>query len=78
MICGWDGLHGVNPWATEEDVIWEVKINYMAECFLSGRANFDREQDGSFSTMLQIVICLDGDYLIDSIYFSISNLFDEF
>jgi hypothetical protein len=20
MICGWDSLHGMNPWATEEDV----------------------------------------------------------
>ena len=27
MICGWDGLHGMDPWMTEEDVKWKVKIN---------------------------------------------------
>ena len=77
MICGWEGLHGVNPWETEEDIIWEVKINYMAECYLSGVAESDREQDGSFSSALQIIICLDGDHFIDDIYFSVSYLFDE-
>ena len=77
MICGWDDLHGMNPWVTEQDVIWEVKINYMADHFLSGRANSDREQDGSFSSALQIVICLDVDHFIDDICFSISCLFDE-
>ena len=29
MICGWDGLHGMDLWVTEEDVKWQVKINYM-------------------------------------------------
>ena len=53
MIHGGDDLHGMNPWATEEDVIWEVKINYVVECLLSGWANPDREQDGSFSTTCQ-------------------------
>ena len=77
MICGWSGLHGMNPWATGEDVIWEVKINYMAKGFLSGRANLDREQDGAFGSVLQIVICLDGDHFIDDICFTISCLLDE-
>ena len=77
MICGWNGLHGMNPWVIEEDVIWKIKINYMTKCFLSEWANPDREQDGSFSSTLQIFICLDGDHLIDDIYFSISCLLDE-
>ena len=72
MICGWNGLHGMNPWVTEEDVIWKVKINYMAKCFPSGRAESDREQDGSFSSALQIVICLDGDHFINDICLSVS------
>ena len=67
----------MNPWAIEEDVIWKVKINYMAECFLSGWVESDREKDGSFSSALQIVICLDGDHLIDDICFGISYLLDE-
>ena len=77
MICGWNGFHGMNPWVTKENFIWEVKINYMAKYFLNGKANFDREQDGSFSSALQIVICLDGNHLIDDIDLSISCLFDE-
>ena len=77
MVCGWNGLHDMNPWATKKDVIWKVKINYMVECFLSGRANSDREQDSSFSGALQIVICLDGDHFINDIYLSLSCLFDE-
>ena len=77
MICGWNNLHGMNPWVTKEDVIWKVKINYMTKCLLSGWANSDREQDGSFSSVLQIVICLNGDHFIDDIYFIISCLFDE-
>ena len=67
----------MNPWVTKEDVIWKVKINYVVEFFLSGRADFDREQDGSFGSVLQIFIFLDGDHFIDDIYFSISYLFDE-
>ena len=77
MICGWNGLHGMNPWVTEEDVIWEVNINYMVDCVLSGEADSDREKDGSFSGALQIVICLDGDHLINDIFLSVSYLFDE-
>ena len=77
MICGWNGLHGMNPWETEEDVVWKVKINYMEKCLLSGWANSEREQDGSFSGVLQIIICLDGDHFINDIYFSVSCLFDE-
>ena len=77
MICRWNDLHDMNPWATKEDVIWKVKINYMVECFLSGRADSNREKDGSFSSALQIVIFLDGDHFIDDICFSISYLFDE-
>lgn len=76
MICGWNGLHGMNRWMNEEDVIWKIKLNYMTKCFLSGWADSDREQDGSFSSTLQIVICLDGDHPIDDIYFSISCLLD--
>ena len=41
MVCGWNGLHDMNPWAAKEDVKGEVKINYMALCFLNNRANFD-------------------------------------
>ena len=77
MKCGWNGLHGMNPWVTEEDVIWKVRINYVIECFLSGWDDSDREQDGSFSGMLQIFICLDGDHFIDDIGFNISYLFDK-
>ena len=77
MICGGDDLHGVNSWVTEEDVIREVKINHMAECFLSGGADSDREQDGSFSTSLQIIIYFGCDHLINNVFFSISGLLDE-
>ena len=77
MVCGWNNLHGMNPWTTKEDVVWKVKINYLARCFLSGWANSDREKNGSFSGVLQIVICLDGDHFINDIYLSVSYLFDE-
>ena len=77
MICGWNGLHGVNPWPIKEDVIWKVKINYMAKCFLSGWADSDREQDGSFSGTLQVIIRFDCDHLIDDVCFSVSGLFDK-
>ena len=77
MLCGWNDLHGMNPWVTKEDVIWKVKINYMAKCFLSGWANSYREQDGSFSGALQIFIGLDGDYFINDICLNASCLFDE-
>ena len=72
MICGWNRFHGMNPWETKEDVVWKAKINYMEECFLSGGADLDREKDGSFSSVLQIVICLDGDHFIDDIFLNIS------
>ena len=78
MICEWNGLHGVNRWLTKEDVVWKVKINYVTNYFLSGWSNSEREQDGSFNGALQVVICLDGDYLINDIYLSVSYLFDEF
>ena len=68
----------MNPGLTKEDVLWKVKINYMKNYFLSGRTDFDREQDGSFSGVLQVVICFDGNYLINNIYLSVSCLFDEF
>jgi len=77
MICGWSGLHGMNPWVTKEDVVWKVKINYVTECFLSGGTDSDREKDGSFSSMLQVVIFFDGDHFIDNIHFSIPCLLDE-
>ena len=41
MICGWDGLHGMDPWVTEEDVKWQVKIKYIEKYLLSGGPNFD-------------------------------------
>ena len=24
MICGWDNLHGMDPWVTKEDVKWKI------------------------------------------------------
>ena len=77
MICGWNEIHGMNPWVTEEDVVWKVKINYVTKCILSGWANSEREQDGSFNGVLQIVICLDGDHFINDICLSVSYMFDE-
>ena len=35
MVCGWNGLHGMNPWSAKEDVVWKVKINYVTNYFLS-------------------------------------------
>ena len=67
MICGWNSLHGMNPWVAKEDVVWKIKINYMTNYFLSGWADSEREQDGSFSGALQVVIFFDGNYLINSI-----------
>ena len=43
MICGWDGIHGMDPWTTKEDVEWQVKINNMTNFFLSGWPNSDRQ-----------------------------------
>ena len=77
MICGWNGIHDMNPWVAKEDVVWKVKINYVTKCFLSGWADSEREQDGSFISALQIVICLDSDHLINDICLSVSYLFDE-
>ncbi len=78
MICGWNGLHGMNPWVAKEDIVWKVKINYMTNYFLRDWANSKREQDGSFSGALQVVICFDGDYFINDICFNVSYLFDKF
>ena len=78
MVCGWDSLHGMNPWVAKEDVVWKVKINYVTKCFLCGWVDSEWEQDGSLSGVLQVVICLDGDILINDICLSVSCLFDEF
>ena len=78
MICGWDGLHGMDPWTTEEDVKWEVKINNMANSFLSGWPNSNRKQDFPFCSSFKIVIGFNSGYLIDDISLSLSCLFNEF
>ena len=44
----------------------------MTNYFLSSWADSEREQDGSFSGALQIVICLDGDHFINDIFLSVS------
>ena len=68
----------MNPWLAKEDVVWKVKINYVTNCFMSIWADPDREKNGFISSLLQVVICFDGNYLIKDIYLSISYLFDEF
>ena len=78
MICGWDGLHGMDPWMTEEDIEWCVKINNMTNCLLSGWPNSDGQQDSSFYSSLQIIIGFNCDHLIYDISLGISCLFYEF
>ena len=78
MVCGWYGLHGMNPWVTKEDVKWEIKINNMAYCFLYNWPNLDRQQNYPLCGSLQIVISFDGDDLINDICLSIPSLFYEF
>lgn len=64
MISGWNGLHGMDPWATNEDVKWLVKINNVAYCFLYEYPNSDRQQDSPLCGPLKNCVSLDSNDLI--------------
>jgi len=48
MECGWNGLHGMDPWSDEKNVVGEVKIKDLTFCFQYFLSYLNRKLDGAF------------------------------
>lgn len=77
MVGKWNGLHGMDPWAKKEKVIWEVYIKDMAHGVLHNGANLNRKTNDSFRVPFCIIITFDGDGLIIQVSMGIPYLFYE-
>jgi len=47
MECRGDHLHGMDPWAAEKNVIWEIKIKDLTFCFHYLLSHLNRELDSA-------------------------------
>lgn len=79
VICGWDNLNGVNPWATKENIVWEINVQDLRWCIHYCRAHLKRWSYGSFENFFCIIIGFDCDLsrCVDQI-FKDSQLFNQF